>query len=152
MPSRIKPIFICLALLFASLSNLHAADIYQWTDENGKVHFSDKPPRDQKAKNISGSTKNINTESRGSEGEKLGKIFAPMTEEEKAYNQQQEQMAAQRQAALQRNCDKARKELTFFTNRRFFWVDDEGNEWNATEEERQEKIKEFSEYIAKNCQ
>lgn len=32
---------IATALLYPSISN---AEIYRWTDEHGKLHFSDQPP------------------------------------------------------------------------------------------------------------
>ena len=39
---RISPItLVFLTIIFAS--SLSHAEIYRWTDENGKVHFSDKP-------------------------------------------------------------------------------------------------------------
>ncbi len=52
-------IFLCLLnsalFLAASTSN---ADVFKWVDENGKVHFGDKKPENQKAKEL---TFKINT-------------------------------------------------------------------------------------------
>ena len=40
------PRFICFSLLGLVLLAVQPAlaQLYKWTDENGKVHFSDKPP------------------------------------------------------------------------------------------------------------
>lgn len=42
--------YVLLLLMFVSADM--SAGIYKWTDENGKVHFSDKPPLEQKAEQI----------------------------------------------------------------------------------------------------
>lgn len=45
----------CRPLLIAVLmgaTGLAAAQTYKWTDENGKVHFSDTPPAERKAEQI----------------------------------------------------------------------------------------------------
>ncbi|NVK22214.1 MAG: DUF4124 domain-containing protein [Kangiellaceae bacterium] len=42
-------IFMCFFTgLFALLSKPATAQVYKWTDENGKVHYSDKPPENKK--------------------------------------------------------------------------------------------------------
>ncbi len=43
---------ICLSLLMVFFNTEASAKIYQWKDENGKMHFSDKPPRQAQDKNI----------------------------------------------------------------------------------------------------
>lgn len=40
-------------IVFSSLNPLIAnAQLYKWVDENGKTHFSDQPPRKQKAEKL----------------------------------------------------------------------------------------------------
>jgi hypothetical protein len=140
--------FVLLSIL---LSASTLADIYQWTDEDGKVYFSDKPPRQQSVENISNTTKHVNVDSGESERRKVGKVFAPPTQEEVAYEQQQAQGQTQQQSAKQEYCNKLNKELNFFQTERFYWVDDEGNPTQATEAERWEKIKALQAAIAKDC-
>jgi len=60
MKTILVVLLVCSSLLSATLSQSTLADIYQWTDENGKVHFSDKPPRDRQVTNISHTTTHIN--------------------------------------------------------------------------------------------
>ncbi len=45
-----KHIFLLLLLVFVALDGV--AEIYKWTDESGKVHFSDKKPRNLQSKEI----------------------------------------------------------------------------------------------------
>lgn len=127
------------------------ADVYQWTDENGKVHFSDKPPANQSAENITDITKPINIESNTTEREKIRDIFAPLTEEEQRYQEQEAQGRTREQLRKQQQCAELRKRLNFFQTQRFYWVDDSGKETNATEAERQEAISALQKAINDKC-
>lgn len=40
---QIKITVIAFALTIAATSTLLASEIYKWTDEDGNVHFSDRP-------------------------------------------------------------------------------------------------------------
>ncbi len=61
----LKQIFLSLLVLFFLTDA--SAKIYQWKDENGNIHFSDKPPRDSQNKNIKVQT--INNIGRSSSNE-----------------------------------------------------------------------------------
>ena len=37
--------FLLLGLSLLTLHSVQAGELYKWTDANGKVHFSDKPPK-----------------------------------------------------------------------------------------------------------
>jgi len=58
-----------LLLLSCSLSTNLAAEIYTWTDENGKVHFSDKPIASEQVTTIKPSENHniANTVTKGSQ-------------------------------------------------------------------------------------
>lgn len=44
--------YLGLFLFLVVMSKLATAEIYKWVDENGKVHFSDKPPVNDNAEKI----------------------------------------------------------------------------------------------------
>jgi hypothetical protein len=46
-----KKLIATAAILMLPLSNIHAAEVYKWTDAEGKVHFSATPPA-KKAKTV----------------------------------------------------------------------------------------------------
>ena len=46
-----KKLIVTAALLMLPLSDLHAGEVYKWTDAEGKVHFSATPPP-KKAKTV----------------------------------------------------------------------------------------------------
>ncbi|MCW8195685.1 DUF4124 domain-containing protein [Proteobacteria bacterium 005FR1] len=138
-----------LAGLFIAVAA--SADIYRWTDENGRVHFSDKPPRDREAENISERTRSVNVDTSSGEREKLNELFAPESPEEKRLRQQRE---VQRTAQAEKQrlvCEKAQRELRFFKEERFYWVDESGNSKNASEQERQQMIEQLSTAIQRHC-
>jgi glutaredoxin len=43
---------LLIFLVFLFISTESAAEIYKWTDDKGKVHFSDKEPRHQKSSEV----------------------------------------------------------------------------------------------------
>jgi len=47
-----KGLFYLLVTLLICTSGLSMAEIYKWTDANGKVHFSDKPPINKNVETI----------------------------------------------------------------------------------------------------
>ncbi len=40
---------IVTAALILSMSNIHAGEVYKWTDAEGKIHFSARPPTEKAA-------------------------------------------------------------------------------------------------------
>ncbi|MEX1032140.1 MAG: DUF4124 domain-containing protein [Cellvibrionaceae bacterium] len=128
------------------------AEIYRWTDENGKVHFSDRPPRDRQAEDISDRARSVNVDSSGEERQKLNQLFAPESEEEKQLREDKDQALAAQREQRQRNCDKARRELKFFQEERFYRVDEQGNGSDVSEQERERIIADLSATIQRHCQ
>jgi glutaredoxin len=47
-----KGLFYLLLVFCIFTSTLSMADIYKWTDANGKIHFSDKPPTHKNVETI----------------------------------------------------------------------------------------------------
>jgi uncharacterized protein YcfL len=142
-------VLVSLAGFFLAASA--AAEVYRWTDENGRVHFSDKPPRDRQAENISERTRSVNVDTSSSEREKLNDLFAPETPEEKELRRQRE---AQQTAQAEKHrlaCDNAQRQLRFFKEERFYWVDESGSSSNASEQERQQMVEQLTAAIRQHC-
>ena len=51
MPENKFILYFCVTLFAIALPVISVAGVYKWTDENGKVHFGDRPP-DQGAKEV----------------------------------------------------------------------------------------------------
>ncbi len=58
-----KHFWLILSILSISFlsTSIEAGKIYKWKDKNGKIHFSDKPPRDESVKTESKTVEELNT-------------------------------------------------------------------------------------------
>lgn len=147
------PALVRLSLLSATLllcSGVNA-EIYKWVDENGQTHFTQQPPASGQAETIEVPPPPPLDDS-ASEVQEL--IEQQEAAEKSAQEARQEQQAeAERQAAIERNCAIARDNLKLYQDnpgRRM--VDEEGNVYRLTEEERQQKIEESRQQIEEFCQ
>ncbi len=148
-----RPLLASLLLVPVILSGLppaSAATIYQWRDENGKLHFSDKKPKHQPAQDISGTVGNVNVDDSGAERAKLQRLFKPATAEEKALQRRQQQQAAQQARQRRTQCDKARRYLAVLRGPVYFSRED-GSTYDISEDERRQRVAEVEAQIRANC-
>lgn len=138
-----KQIFLVFLL---TLSGTALAEVYRWTDSNGKVHFSDKKPAEVKAEDISEKVKQQNIDTSTAERQKLETIFRKENEADRAYKMQQDQKPI---ADIQK-CQEAREYLKIVEGRvRFF--DEDGRAVKVTEAERIKRAQEARDYVEENC-
>lgn len=104
-----------LGLLVLSVSPAQA-ELYKWTDGQGKIHYSDQPP--------SASTKSISRSATG-QSEITSEAQKALNEKDQAYQQRKKDAEEARakadaeaeQARIKReNCDRARKNLGVLQN------------------------------------
>lgn len=131
--------------------NLAHAEVYRWTDENGKVHYSDSPPKNIAHEDISEKVRPINYEQSGEEREKLGKIFAPETPEEKQLKQQQQQAQRQQAAKQEQKCNEARRLYNIVKDERFYMIDEDGKSYDISKEEAKQRREEIEKFLQENC-
>ena len=75
-PDRINAMLILLGCLILPLSVAHA-EIYKWIDENGKVHFSDKPTANNKSQQTITSKDTLSTVTIDTEkAEEIAKVYS----------------------------------------------------------------------------
>jgi len=127
------------------------SEVYKWTDSKGKVHFSDKPPADQKVEDITEAAKVRNVDTSQGEQTKLNKIFAKETKGEKQMRQRELQQKQLAEKEAKKRCAKARKDLKFISEEQFYTVDENGKETTMTERERNQLAKEYADIIKKHC-
>ncbi|WP_299585551.1 DUF4124 domain-containing protein [uncultured Microbulbifer sp.] len=137
--------------LFGSLmvaATAGASELYRWVDADGRVHFSDRPPAEAKAQDISGQLNPINSAEATKNRPSLITSPATTTGREQQKRQQKEQQA--RQQEQQRNCSKARQRLRAI-NGRVAFIDNNGKEVRYSERERQQMAKKLQREIASRC-
>lgn len=147
---RLLAVLLLVPLILSSLPSVSAATIYQWRDENGKLHFSDKKPKHQPAEDISRAVEKVNVDDSGAERAKLQRLFKPETAEEKALKQRQQQQTAQQAQRQQVQCGKARRYLEVLRGPVYFSRED-GSTYDVSESERQQRVAEMEAQIRDNC-
>lgn len=134
-------------LLFVMLctSGYLNAEVYKWTDANGKIHYGDKKPS-ERSEDITEQVKKTNIDSSASEHQKLEQLFRKENEADREYARQK----SQPDPALLVRCEEARDYLKTISGRVVF-VDAAGKVVNVTEAERTRRVNEMKALIAEHC-
>ncbi|MDO3381393.1 DUF4124 domain-containing protein [Gilvimarinus algae] len=139
-----------IGALVLLLSAGASAELYRWTDANGKVHYSDRQPADNSAKDaevIDDKLKPVNIDDSHEEREALRHVFPDEPLEPSPAEQRQ---ASEREQALKEHCRKAREYLRAVSGPVQF-IDENGEMVDVSERERQERQAEMEAYVEKHC-
>ena len=126
------------------------AEIYQWRDASGKLHFSDKKPPRQAAEEIATDLQPVNVDDSGAERARLERLFKPETAAERAVQQRQAQLQKQQQSYAQQRCEQARTYLAALQGRVSF-VRDDGSSYTISEAERRQQAAAMEAQIREYC-
>lgn len=137
-----------ISLLLLSSVSAHA-EVYRWTDSNGKVHFSDKKPA-EKAENISDKVKQQNIDTSTAEHQKMEAIFRKENDADREYKRQQLLQQQPSQESLQL-CAEAKSYLRDITGGAVIYYDDDGKAVKVSMEEHKKKIADTQKYIKDHC-
>ncbi|HEX5276432.1 MAG TPA: DUF4124 domain-containing protein [Fluviicoccus sp.] len=132
-----RPIAAVIVLLW--LCTPAHAEIYQWKDAEGKVHFTDKPPANQKAQTLdirtAPSAAQASPPPEESAVSRQRKLLQTIDEEKalKAEQQQKQQEARQKQ---DKNCAMLREQQRLYNEGgRFYNLDKNGERQYHTDDE-----------------
>ncbi len=136
-----------LGLLLAGQAAL-ADEVYRWVDEEGKVHFGDRPPLEAWAENIEGELRPINS----ADATKPQKSSAGRRDNnpEREYENRQRRRQWEQQQQVARACNAVRRELQMLQGRVAF-VDENGKEIKMTERERQQQAERLQREVQRIC-
>ncbi len=128
------------------------AGVYKWTDENGNVHFGDRPANKNEATELIYDTESKSgiTNSSGNNKER-----ARMTKELENDRKERESNREERQVKKkkkQKRCKKAKKNVHFYqkTNR-IYKYNSNGERIYYSDKDREVKIKKYKNQVAKYC-
>lgn len=137
-------VYLMLCLGVAAPLN---AELYKWTDENGKIHYSDRKPATQtNAREISRELTPINIDDSGAQRQALGNVFPKASESRQRLDDKQRK----RQDSRSEACENARNYLRKI-NRRVRFVDKDGEPVKVSEAERKARVVKLQAQIKKNC-
>ncbi len=142
--------------LLWSVSTVVCAGVYKWVDENGRVHYGERPPT------TATQTKPMNLKpSYISPAESRGQDSAKTSEQEqkKENDKQQQALHEAEQATAKKNkeirehnCKVARTSLNVLTTGgRVFRTDDNGNRVYVSDEQRGGEIQDAREQVDEWC-
>lgn len=131
-----------------------SADLYKWTDGQGQVHYSDKPPARQESQRIGRSSHPEREQeaiaARQALADKLSKSQqAKQAEQEAEAKRRAEQEKEQQKAE---SCRKARERLSLLQqNSRITRINDRGQQYVLDEGQRQSAIAEAMQRADELC-
>ena len=158
MSHRRITLSILLTLLATAQSGMAMARTYKWIDADGGIHYTQAPPADRKAKIIEVTGKGSPADTPAPEAkpkkkeEEQAKQYRVLTPE-KPDPEAQRKAEAQREKQRQEACEALRNNLQILERNTRIRIreDDNGQPRVLTPEEREERIRQYSENIDKMC-
>ncbi|MEQ8659697.1 MAG: DUF4124 domain-containing protein [Gammaproteobacteria bacterium] len=137
--------------LAAAVMPALAAGIYKWKDENGKTHFSDKPPPDVTAETLRKPGSTTDNGAAAGRLEELGER-AEVGYEARMEKRAEEEKARAEAAKIAAHCKETRAKLENLQNStRHQVINAAGEREFLREETRQEWMRQAREEIARHC-
>mgnify|MGYP000069985134 FL=1 len=125
------------------------SEVYQWKDENGQIHFSDRAPAGKHSDNISSQLDHINISTDLSSPELMLK-HAEQKEARKNEKRQKFLEQYKKLPSLSEACMNARRYLSVIEGRVVF-TDNNGKEVKVSEQERKNKVLKVKKIISQKC-
>jgi len=134
--------------LFLLAATAGAEELYRWVDEEGRVHFGDRPPTEAKAEDIGGELRPINTADGTAAPEKVASRQS--VDPQREYQDKQRQRQLREQQQMSRACGEARRQLRILQGP-VAVIDENGKEIKMTERERQRQAERLQREVDRIC-
>ena len=159
MISSKKPLIpkLIAALLLANLASFQCiAEVYKWVDENGKIHFSDKP-FDEKSKAVKMKRQPTPEEIQQAK-QRAARVIqhqrkvSEITSEEAQQEQQARMKREKKSAILNKECKMAQTEIIQLgRGYRSYTVNDKGEKYFLSDQEKNDMIAKMKELVKQHC-
>ena len=129
-----------------------AAEIYKWTDENGRVHYGDRPKNQAKTVEIDNHP-NLKPENKDwQEIQQRQKKYLDYLKDERGDRDENRQQTAEKKAQREQACAEARDyHNELITKRLLYELDEDGNKVFLSHEEKDKEIAKTEAAIKKYC-
>lgn len=138
---------LMIAMCLSTFSN---ADVYKWVDEQGNIHFGDRPPIKEKATDLSGTLKPLNLSTDLSNPNMIRNAEQSRNQEINRKAQEQHKRKTSHPDKKQEYCKQAKKRLYDISGPVVFY-DEHGKAMKVTERERKRMEQKLRAEIDKNC-
>ena len=137
-------------LLLLSIQLL-GSQVYVWTDENGKKHFSDTPPPENiEAKQETFEVQNVDDGYPHSDPDSYKHIEESWADKKKREKAEKAELDRRKKEYMRGPCQNAQKRLSLLQGRVAFF-DDDGKEVRVSETQRKQEVAELTADIKKYC-
>ncbi len=147
-----------LLCLLLSYSAQGMGSIYKWVDENGNVHYGSQRPAESSAEKMSvdmHAPQDTSTYNRPGQKDKTAPADGAegeTAEKEKAEDEEKKPMTAAEKKKLQAACQQARKQLATMQAKGQIRVrDKDGSTSYLSQEQKDSRIKQLRDAVAKKC-
>ena len=139
-------------LLFCLLPLVVGAESYRWTDEDGKVHFSDQPPPGQdedKAEEIE--LKKPEPIGQGESVERTRQELEKMRREREKRKEKARRAEKRREQQRLQKCQQQSRKLSKMKNKRVLYKQEDGSYSGIPMDEHEKRIRELKDWLQENC-
>lgn len=146
---------VLMATLLLPATDAIASDsVYRWVDEDGNVHFGDRPPEQVDAEKI-----NVQT-SPGSAGQPTADTTSEKTPPQPSYAQKQREERAQKrrenaekQQSIAKGCEqRLATKAQLEPSTRVMVTTEDGEVYRMDDNDRLEELAKLNVYISENCE
>jgi hypothetical protein len=124
------------------------AEIYKWVDDSGNIHFGDRPPKNQRSKEIGSTLKPLNLSTDLADQTML--IEAEKERRQAGKSNSPAHTTSGQQETINQWCKDARARLNSLRGPVVFF-DDDGNEVKVSEHERKQREAALTKEIDDKC-
>jgi len=145
---------ICSGLMFVAVLLAPAeAEIFKWTDEQGRVHYGDHPPaEDARSVDIDPGTSTGSPVPSDAERREKTRRLLRAYDEERRIKQQQEQQQQAREAERRKRCARARDRLKQYRHAGALYdLDEQGNRQFLDHDQRRQAEARIARDVDKWC-
>jgi hypothetical protein len=140
-----------LASLLFVVTSLEASQVYVWTDENGKKHFSDTPPAEQtEVKQETYQVQNVDGGYPHTDPDSYKHIQESWADKKKREKLEQAEYERRKQEYMRGPCQEAQQRLSLLQGPVAFF-DDDGKEIRVSEAQRRQEVTDLTADIRKYC-
>ena len=143
-------ITLCLLILIPNA----VSGVYRWVDENGKIHYGDRPPADEQAEEIAQKQQPVSSSSPPAQNnsaetrQRLLDRYEQEREEKKEAARKKREEAEKRK----RNCERARKQLKYYESYPLLYEKlPDGERRYLSAEEKDEDMRKLREAVKQWC-
>lgn len=149
-----KPVACIIFSSVLTVATMTHADIYKWVDENGQVHYGDKPG-DDSSEQLSVEEKSVDQLEQDNAGDnrlEYQKRLLDSYATERRQKQEEKAKQDKQQAEQKQKCERARKRLASYENAGLLYTrDEQGERVILNDEQHQTAMEKARAAVRQHC-